>query len=555
MAVSASRTTGGRTLGDYLTVLWRWKWMIVAIVVASTGGAYLYAWSQSPQYSSAATLLYEQPVDPTNPLQTSYYSSMDRDMAVESVINIMGSTEIADRAEKYLGDEVDDPYNVSASTRTSSDATSSGSGGVVDIVATSGNPRESAKVATVYAQAVVEWRKAQQVDRVEVAIEAVEQALTTYNTEASRQSAEYLSLKQQLANLELLKTTSSADFKMVSPGMVPTEPFAPKPLKSAMLGMGVGLLIGVGLAFLLDPLTQRVRGKREAGEVLGLPILGSVPEIERDKLRHGNIVALTDPSGRSAEALRLIRSNLDYLNVDRASSILVTSALAGEGKSTTACNLAVTMALAGKHVAIVDGDLRRPKIHEYFGLSNATGLSSVAFGDAQLRDALLEVSLAPRRPGSDGSGAIVRQRAAMDRAGGKPAAGAVTTAATATPRVLERAAGDMRKLLVLPAGPRVADPGEVVASRRFGEVIRELQSDDVDVVIVDTPALLEVSDAAAMASQVEALIVIVDITKAHQMVLQEMRDILAPLPCKQLGAILVKTKRSRSSGYGYYSDV
>jgi len=547
MALSASRSTGERTLGDYLSVLWRWKWMIVIIVCASTLGAYLYSWSQSPQYSSTATLLYEQPLDPTNPLQTSYYSSMDRDMAVESVINILGSSDLADGAQKYLGDNVNDPYNVSGSTRTSSDTTTSSSGGgVVDIAATSGNPRESAEVATAYAQAVVEWRRAQQLDRVDLAIEAVKQALSTYDTDSARQSAEYLSLKQQLANLELLQTTSSADFKMVSPGVVPTEPFAPKPMRSAALGFGVGLLIGVALAFLLDPLTQRVRGKREAGEVLGLPIIGSVPEIERDELRHGNIVALTDPNGRSAEAVRLIRSNLDYLNVDRASSLLVTSALAGEGKSTTACNLAVTLALSGKRVVIVDGDLRRPKIHEYFGLSNAVGLSTVASGDAKLQDALLEVSPSPRRASGDGS--VVRQRASTERAVTTDLGGAGGTA------TMEHA-GEAHKILVLPAGPRVADPGEVVASRRFGDIIRELAAGDVDMVLVDTPALLEVSDAAAMASQVEALIVVVDITKANQSVLLAMRDLLAPLPCKQLGAILVRTKRTRASGYGYYSDL
>jgi len=116
--------------------------------------------------------------------------------------------------------------------------------------------------------------------------------------------------------------------------------------------------------------------------------------------------------------------------------------------------------------------------------------------------------------------------------------------------LVERVKGN-RRLVVLPAGPRVPDPGELVASQRFGDILRELRSATVDLVIVDSPALMEVGDAAAMAAQIEALVMIVDLDMAHHSTLVEMRHLLAPLPCKKLGAILVKTK-GRTSGYGYY---
>jgi len=539
-------SAGGLSLGDYLQVLWRWKWMIVVVVVAATAGAFAYSWRQAPRYQSTATLLYVEPVDPTNPLGSSYYSSQAQDVAVESVVNVVGSSEIGDRAKKYLEQGVTDRYDVSTTVR---GGTVSGTGGVIDVTATSGSPRGSAAVATAYAEAIVEWRKAQQLDRVDAASEAVKASLAGYTTESSRKTAEYLALTQQLADLKLLETTATGDFKLVSPGAVPDTPVSPKPRQAAVLGMGVGLLTAIGLAFLLDPLTTRVRGRREAGEVLGLPVVGSLPEIDRHRLKDGRLVALTDPGGRTAEALRLLRSNLDYINVDHASSILVTSALAGEGKSTTICNLAVTMALAGKRIVLVDGDLRRPRVHDYFGLPNAVGLSSVAVGDVPLSEALIQVDLSPvRRLGGNGSGHVGAVRAAGER---QPVVH-VTSPGRAGPKVAQRTT-ERRELMVLPAGPWVPNPGEVVASRQFGDVIRSLQDEDADLVLVDTPALMEVGDAAAMASQVDALVVIVDITKAHHATLLEMRDMLTHLPCTHLGVILVKTK-SRASGYGYYAD-
>ncbi len=544
MPESSSGSAGGLALSDYLRVLWRWKWMIVIIVCASTLAAFAYSWRQAPQYKATAELLYVEPIDPTNPLGSSYYSSDVRALAVEDVVNVTGSTEIGDRAKTILGRGVAGKYDVSTSVRGGPVADT---GGVIDVSAISGNPREAAAVATAYAQALVEWRKAQQLERVGAAVQAVEAKLAAFTTESSRQSADYLLLKQNLANLKLLETTASGDFKLISPAIPPVSPFAPRPPQAAALGMGVGLLVGVGLAFLFSQLTTKVQGTHEASEVLGLPVLGSLPEIERESLKDGRLVALTDPDGQTAEALRLLRSNLDYFDVGNGSSLLVISALAGEGKSTMVCNLAVTIALAGKEVVVVDGDLRRPRVHEYFGLPNDVGLSSVAAGHVALADALIQVDLPPSlRPGNDGSGPGVAERVRQKR---KPV---VRTAGAhgARPDVAERVRGE-RRLVVLTAGPHVPDPGELVASQRFGDIIRELQSATVDVVIVDSPALMEVGDAAAMAAQVQALVMIVDLDKAHHSTLVEMRHLLAPLPCKKLGAILVRTK-GRASTYGYY---
>ena len=543
MPESSSGRVGGLTLGDYLRVLWRWKWMIVVAICASALAAYAYSSHQPAKYTAKAELLYVEPVDPTNPLGSSGYSNDARDAAVESVVNVIDSPAITSRAHKTAGPLDLRKYDI---TTTVTGGSSPGTGGVVEIAAIGGTPRGAAAVATAYAQAVVDWRLAQQVARVTAAIDAVKANLAGYTTDASRRSTDYLTLKQSLQTLQLLAVTATGDFKLIAPAVPPKSPSAPKPMQSAILGAGVGLLVGVGLAFLFNQLTTKVRGSQEAGEILGLPIIGSIPEIERGGLKNGRLVALSDPAGRTAESLRLLRTNLDYVNADRDSSLLITSALAGEGKSTTICNLAITIALAGKSVVLVDGDLRRPRVAEYFGLSNDVGVTTVVTGDIALGDALIPVDLPPTlRPDDRPSGRDAARRARLNGSSiVRTAAQTGSTEAAARPR-------SNRSLLVLPAGPRVPDPGELVASQRFGDIIRQLQAAEADIVLVDSPALMEVGDAAAMASQVEALVMIVDLEKAHHSTLTEMRHLLSPLPCKKLGAILVKTK-SRSSRYGYY---
>jgi len=187
------------------------------------------------------------------------------------------------------------------------------------------------------------------------------------------------------------------------------------------------------------------------------------------------------------------------------------------------CNLAVTMVMAGKKVVVVDGDLRRPRLHEYLNVSNDVGLSSVAAGTVSLAEAVRAVDLpSTLRDSKDGDGS--------------------------NPDGTVRRAVE-RRLVVLTAGPPVVDPGGLVASGQFGAIIRGLQTAKVDFVIVDSPALLEVGDAAAMASHVEGLIVVVSLDRARRSTLSEARDVLAPLPCKKIGAVLVRAKQRRGRYY------
>lgn len=221
----------------------------------------------------------------------------------------------------------------------------------------------------------------------------------------------------------------------------------------------------------------------------------------------------------------MVRTNLDFLNVDAdIKSLLVTSCVQGEGKSVAVANLAVSMALAGKKVIVVDGDLRRPRQHKYFGLRNDVGLSTVATGQTNLVQSLQPVEVAGTAPQD----------------------------ASATFAGWARGADALQHLYVLTSGPLPPNPGEIVAAKRFAATIQRLQR-EADLVIVDSPAMLPVGDASAIASSVDGLVFLVDMHLVKRPQLAQAADQLRRLPCRLLGTV-VRSGEHTGGRYGYYGS-
>jgi len=194
----------------------------------------------------------------------------------------------------------------------------------------------------------------------------------------------------------------------------------------------------------------------------------------------------------------------------------------GEGKSVCVANLAVTLAMGGKKVFIVDADLRRPRQHQYFGLKNAVGLSTVVTGQTSLDDALHKVHLEP-----------------------------VSGANEVDFKTWAGGSESLSRIYVLTSGPLPPNPGEIVSSRRFAAVIETL-AEEADVVLVDSPAMLAVGDTVALASLVDGLVFLVDMQRAKRPMLQQAADQLVRLPCRSLGIVL--RADGAKSGGGYYSS-
>jgi Mrp family chromosome partitioning ATPase len=403
---------------------------------------------------------------------------------------------------------------------------------VILVGATSTNPQLAADAANAYAQAWVDMNRDAQMARVSKSTTIVQEQLAKYQGDA-KLTGEYLMLKQRLQDLRLLQATATGDYRVLTPASVPASPYAPNLMRSILLGFGIGLFAGIGLAFLVELFDTRLRRPEDVVAVLQQPVLGRIPRISKQLLGESAVVALTHPEGSAAEAFRLLRTNLEFVRVIHGfKSLLVTSSVQGEGKSVCVANFAITLAAGGKKVVIVDADLRRPRQHSYFGLENEKGVSTVATGQTPLEDALQKVNLAD------------------------PAAGASDIDFQAW----ARGSGALSRIYVLTSGPFPPNPGEIVSLKRFGAMLDALTS-EADVVIIDSPAMLAVGDTPAMAPMVDGLLFLVDMNTAKRPMMQQAAEQLRRLPCPVLGlALRVDDTRhghyyySSYSKYGYYAS-
>ncbi|MDW8339660.1 MAG: CpsD/CapB family tyrosine-protein kinase, partial [Thermoleophilia bacterium] len=300
---------------------------------------------------------------------------------------------------------------------------------------------------------------------------------------------------------------------------------------------------GIGLAFLIDRLDTRIRSSEVAEAVVGAPVLGELPA--PPPLPEGartRVTMLDFPYGAYAEAVRKLRANLEFANLDPGARVLmITSAVAGEGKTTVACDLAVALARSGRSVTLCDLDPREPSLHVMFGLEDRRGLVEVAFGAESLERALVPVrwwaserlahnqpsfSLASTSLESDTDDLVVPPRADA-----------------ATPR---------GSLSVLPLGRRrPPSPAEFVGSGAVRQLVAELARTS-DFVILDTPPLLPVSDALTISEYADAALLVCGLETSRRPTLRNVRRILAAFPARVLG--LVVTGIEPPPEYGPYFE-
>ena len=540
----------------YLRVIARWKWLIIAITVACALAGYAYVRTRTPMYSATAELIYVQQAAADSLGQAQVDPNLQQ-ADIGSVPSMVGSDQVsAAAAQRLKNTKTSAGYSVSGLV--SSDATTGNYSTVVGIKGVSSDPTLAATVANAYAQAFIDWRLSAAQTQLGQSILAAQSELASDTTAASKTSANYQLLQQLLQNLQLEQKSATGDFSLLSPATAPSKPFAPRKTRTMAEAIVFGLLLGLGVAFLLEQLSTKVRDESQMTDLLGLSVLGHLPPLGRAGAETSVVQALVNPLGPTAEAFRVLRGNLDFMAIDGSlRSLLVSSSIQGEGKSATICNLAVSMALAGKRVVLVDADLRRPRVHTYMTVPNKVGLSSVIAGHASLDEATVAVALdqrawheaatpltgdsRPRKAAlrlrfANGSGAASRELASPEKHlwSGSP----------------ESLLSD-QVLRVVPAGPLPPNPGEMVASQRFAEVLEELVG-GADIVLVDSSALLAVGDSAAIAARVGTLLFVVNSAQVKRPMLERAHAQLAKLPCRKLGLAVITAERSAGVYYGYH---
>lgn len=313
------------------------------------------------------------------------------------------------------------------------------------------------------------------------------------------------SLVETVDNLEKPKNggTSPVGLSIIKPAVAPVSPSAPNTKLNLVAGLLAGLVLGLGLAVGRALLDTRIRGEADLRQVTNSPILGGIayePEAEKKPL----ITQVAQQSPR-AEAFRQLRTNLQFANISgRVNSVVVTSSVPGEGKSTTATNLAIAMAQAGQSVCLIDADLRRPSVNEYLGLDRNAGLTTALIGGADINDLL--------QPwGSD-------------------------------------------NLYVLTAGQIPPNPSEMLGSDEMKHLLQRLET-VFDTVILDAPPLLPVTDAAVLSQHVGGVIVVVGSNRVKQPELERSLGSLDLVGTDVLGLVLnrLPSKGPDSYAYAYYS--
>ncbi|MFJ6078598.1 polysaccharide biosynthesis tyrosine autokinase [Pseudarthrobacter sp. NPDC092419] len=297
--------------------------------------------------------------------------------------------------------------------------------------------------------------------------------------------------------------TSPVSLSVIKPAVAPLYPSAPNTRLDLILGMLTGTLLGVGFALLRTTLDARIRNEDDLRQVTESPLLGA---ISYDQDAEGRpLVTQHAPQSPRAEAFRQLRTNLQFANVTgTANTVLITSSLPGEGKSTTATNLAIALAQAGRTVCLVDADLRRPMVDEYLGLERNAGLTTALVGAANVNDLL--------QPWGDD------------------------------------------ELYVLASGQIPPNPSELLGSSEMQHLIERL-GEAFDTVIIDAPPLLPVTDAAVLSQHVGGVVLVVGVQKIKRHDLEKSLSNLRLVEANLLGVVLnrVPAKGADAYNYGYYS--
>ena len=523
-------------LREYLHVLRRRKWIVLQALVIVPLVAVALALRQSPLYQASADVLLRYQSLPsalsgiTDPNSSSYFTDPIRSTATQ--LEVASLPALADRVATALRPEHVTTGEVLGSTsvlaKTGTD--------FLSFQATSGSPALAALIVNEYARQYTVYRQQLDTGSITKAISDLQRRIDQFKAQGGAHArSQVAQLQPKVDQLETLLSLETSNAVVVRRATGAAK-IRPRPTRYGLLGLGLGLVLGIGLAFLRDAFDTRLRTTDQIGGLLGLPLLARIPEPPRQLQRDSKLAMIAEPAGSGAEAFRRLRMNLEFATLGKQSQvIMVTSAVEKEGKSTTVANLAVAMALAGKGVALVDLDLRRPALGSFFRLdAKQPGLSAVVLGYADLDDALVQIPLDPlSRNSGDRFGRRPDEQASAANANG---AGAAPTGS----------------LLVLPTGIVPPNPGEFVGLERVERVIAGLR-ERVDIVLLDAPPLLPVGDALTIGSIADALVVVVRADLARRQVTGELARILGRMPGEQLGFVLCGAGGIESYPYYGYS--
>lgn len=507
-------------LWSYLRILWRRKWLILLVTLLGGAVAAGFADQETRQYTATANVLLQSGSPAASLLGPSGATADLSAGDVATQIQVATSAPVQQAVAAKLHEPAP-PVAVSEIGQTS----------VIQIAATDPEPTVAAKVANAYADAYVTFRQSQNVKAALSAANALQTQITQIENEINSLQAtssssgstpgasttpttspqvsslygQLATLQSQLSQLQASASLQAGAVELMTAASVPTVPSSPNIKRTGIIGLVVGLILGVGGVLLAETVDDRIKNPDEMARAApDVPVLGVVPAVA-GKRRRGQplLPSIAAPSSFAAEAYRQLRTSLQFLDVDREWRLVqVTSPVQGEGKTTTVTNLAIMLAEAGRRTVLVDADLRRPQAHESFGVQQSPGLTNVLIGDVPLEAAIQKVE-------------------------------------------------DIPHLRLLASGPIPPNPAELITGDAMRRLLAELRSTDAEAVLFDTPPVLPVADALALAPRVDATLVVIQAGRTRAKLLREALDRLEQVNAHVSGAVLNALRRQRRRGYAY----
>jgi capsular exopolysaccharide synthesis family protein len=477
------------------------KWWVFVITVACVATSLAYSLQAHKQYAATAQLLVQASTDVTMP-GTKQQSVTQTD--VETALLLVTSGPVRVAVSQQIGGAPD----VSV--------TEIGQTNVIAVTATSGSPTQAARIANAYASAYVsnlqhvashtlataEGELRSQIGSLETQVAA----LHGYTKDSPASDAllnQEAVLKEQLAQLQVGGAVQIGGAELVTPAQAPSVSSSPRPTRNALVALAAGLVLALGAAFLCDSLDDRLSPKDAAEHAGGIPVMGLIPMVTSWRKRERPlVVSVAQPTSPAAEAYRSLRTSIQFSRQERQlRSLVVTSPTAAEGKTATLANLGVILAQAGERVVLVSCDLRRPRLEAFFGISAEGGMTTVLLGEQSLDQVL-------QQPDS------------------------------------------RQTLWLVPAGPVPHNPAELLSGPTAQRIFTALR-DRFDLVLIDSPPVLPVTDAVVLAKQADATLMVAAVGRTRRTDMQRATEKLALVNAGILGIVLNQVTKQARYGYRY----
>jgi succinoglycan biosynthesis transport protein ExoP len=487
------------TLDVLLSALRRSWWILLVCAIVGGGGAYAVARTSSKRYTATASLLFNtspelQELAGLNASPDASPSQGIEDTNVSLIrlgtLGVPAAETARDVGHGLTRAAIAQSLSISPESDTE----------LVSVASTTTSPTLATQVANTYARQFIASQRRQTRVSYQSALSAINRQLAALPA-GQQSSVQRVELQQRAQSLSTLAQLQNSGIQIAQPATIPNSPSSPDTKLYVILGVLVGLALAAALTLLRERLDGRVRSPEELEVIYGEPLLGVIPEDAAIAVR-----ATVATRSASSEAFQRLRGRLRYFNVERElQTIVMTSALPGEGKTTAAYNLAVASVRAGRRTLLVEADLRRPDLASHLGLEADPGLAAVLVRGCAFEEAIRSMALPVDHHG--------RLSGLLD---------------------------------VIPAGSvSPPNPSELLESRSMNAVLAKAR-ETYELIIIDTPALGVVSDAIPLLAQADGVIVVSDMRAARSDVAHGVRETLAGIAAPLLGVVANRVaQRSR----------